>query len=872
MNILYPHNQTAYEAARAMLAETGKACVIHPTGTGKSFIGFQLCTDHPEAKVLWLSPSEYIFRTQLENWQSAGGSNLSNINFLTYAKLMLLSQAEIDALQPSIVVVDEFHRAGAAEWQKGVTRLLTAYPPAPPQKLSSIPQTNSAAGASTPYTLLPNPCEAPLRSCVLLGLTATNIRYLDNQRDMAEELFDGNIASEMTLGEAIARGILKAPKYVIALYSWQKQLLNYENRVRRHSSKPVRDKAEVLLQQLRRTLEKADGLDEVFRKHMPDPHGKYLVFTPNIDVLRECMDKTTEWFSKVDPAPRTYYLYSLESASTTSFQKFKQDDSPDHLRLLYTIDALNEGIHVSDINGVILFRPTISPIIYKQQIGRALTAGSVNVPVIFDVVNNFENLYSIGEIEEEMKAAITYYNYFGEASEIINERFQIIDEILDCHRLFDELEGILISSWDMMYEQAKIYYNQYGNLEVPVDYKTPEGYSLGTWLRTQRLAYAGKIKDCSLSEERIAKLNALNMRWSSLNDISWEKHYKACQAYVSKFGNLQVPSDYVTEDKIKLGTWLSTARKCRSGQVKTNYFTPERLKLLDDLGMVWNNNNYIWDRNYAAAKAWFEEHGNLDVPRETIYHGVKLNLWLQECKLVYRGKREGRSLTFDQIQQLEALHIQWKPLRQASWEAGLSEAKAYVAEHGILDAPYSYVSPSGFKLGKWHTKCRENYAKGKLTPSQIQQLESLGITWNRSRHNDWDACFSYVQAYYRKHGNIEFPPDYTVDGIWLDKWLNEQKQILLGNRPGKELTLEQREKLSSVSFTIESKLDRRWGKNYSSAKEYYLEHGNLKVPTDYISQNGTKLAIWLNNQMTAFRKGRMPESRRELLSQIGFFN
>lgn len=41
-----------------------------------------------------------------------------------------------------------------------------------------------------------------------LGLSATNIRYLDNQRNMAEEIFDGKIASEMTLGEAIVRGIL----------------------------------------------------------------------------------------------------------------------------------------------------------------------------------------------------------------------------------------------------------------------------------------------------------------------------------------------------------------------------------------------------------------------------------------------------------------------------------------------------------------------------------------------------------------------------------------------------------------------------------------------------------------------------------------
>lgn len=64
--ILYPYNAEAYKAAAAMLDGCGKAAVVHPTGTGKSFIGFQLCRDHLAAKICWLSPSEYIFRTQLE--------------------------------------------------------------------------------------------------------------------------------------------------------------------------------------------------------------------------------------------------------------------------------------------------------------------------------------------------------------------------------------------------------------------------------------------------------------------------------------------------------------------------------------------------------------------------------------------------------------------------------------------------------------------------------------------------------------------------------------------------------------------------------------------------------------------------------------
>ena len=90
---LYKHNQAAYEAASEMMLETGRAAVIHPTGTGKSFIGFKLCEDHPDKTVLWLSPSEYIFRTQIENLRATGAEVPGNIVYLTYAKLMNMDEA-----------------------------------------------------------------------------------------------------------------------------------------------------------------------------------------------------------------------------------------------------------------------------------------------------------------------------------------------------------------------------------------------------------------------------------------------------------------------------------------------------------------------------------------------------------------------------------------------------------------------------------------------------------------------------------------------------------------------------------------------------------------------------------------------------------
>ena len=122
---LFPHNETAYQAAVHMLSERGRAAVVHPTGTGKSFIGFKLCEDNPDRVVCWLSPSRYIYQTQLENLsETSNGFQPDNIKFFTYAKLMLLTDEEISEIQPDYIILDEFHRCGADLWGAGVNKLL----------------------------------------------------------------------------------------------------------------------------------------------------------------------------------------------------------------------------------------------------------------------------------------------------------------------------------------------------------------------------------------------------------------------------------------------------------------------------------------------------------------------------------------------------------------------------------------------------------------------------------------------------------------------------------------------------------------------------------------------------------------------------
>ena len=117
---LFKHNQEAYNSVTAMLEREKMAAVIHPTGTGKSLIAFKLAEEHPSEKFLWLSPSEYIYQTQLENL----GMEFDNIQFMSYSRLMK-NEDSIETLHPDYIILDEFHRCGAAEWGKSVRKLLT---------------------------------------------------------------------------------------------------------------------------------------------------------------------------------------------------------------------------------------------------------------------------------------------------------------------------------------------------------------------------------------------------------------------------------------------------------------------------------------------------------------------------------------------------------------------------------------------------------------------------------------------------------------------------------------------------------------------------------------------------------------------------
>ena len=822
---LYEHNQAAYNAAVQMLSEHKKAAVIHPTGTGKSFIAFKLCEENYKEKICWLSPSEYIFKTQLENIKkTAPEFKTDNITFITYAKLMNMNDDEVSRLKPSYIILDEFHRCGAYEWGKGVECLLKKYSKA-----------------------------------AILGLSATAIRYLDNQRNMADELFDGNIASEMTLGEAIVRGILAKPTYIVSMYSYQKELERYESKIKHKKYSSVCNNAEKYLEKLRRTLEMADGVKEILTKHIKEKNGKYIVFCASVEHLKEMIALAPEWFDGIDKEPHIYKTFADDTEASRDFIEFKADNS-EHLKLLYCVDMLNEGIHVEGVSGVILLRPTISPIVYKQQIGRALSASGKKEPIIFDIVNNFENLYSISAVEEEMNVAMTYYRSSGQDRLIINDRFEVIDEIRNCKDIFGQLEETLSTPWDVMYLYAKRYFENNGDLEVPRRYKTEEGYALGNWITTQRKVYNGTIYG-ELGKERIKKLDDIGMRWEYSNKVSWDKFYTEAKAYFEKNGDLNININYLTPTGYPLGKRIHQIRSYRKSGIKNSFITEERIVKLDQLGMIWSTSDYIWEKNYEAALGFYKKNGHLDIPLDFIAeNGVKAGVWIRNIRNLRMRKSPYFTLTETQIKMLDEIDMLWSSKYARLWERGFCEAKKYYGEYGDLDVPATYISKSGFKLGGWISHQREKSKN--MEPERREYLDSIGMLWEKD--DPWEVRFAFAKRFFEENGHLDIPQSYKPSGIWMGKWINEQKQTYYGNRKGKELTVEQISRLESIGMDWRNLTERIWDENYIKAKTFYETNGHLNIPTNMLN-----LYRWLKKQKERVLLGEMSKEKEKLLFEIG---
>lgn len=357
---LYQHNIDAYRKVKESFRGTDRAAIVHATGTGKSYVIEKIARDY--ARVAVIAPNNYVLSEIRKREIRA--------DFYTYPTVMAMKSYPEDAYD--LIVLDEFHRAGAQMWGAGVDALLAANPEAK-----------------------------------ILGTTATEIRYLDGARNMADELFEGNIVSRLPLTEAWLRGILPVPKYIVGLYNYEDIYEDYVRRIRNNSRLSEQDirQAREILQKGRLNWETSHGVAGILRRHLPADTRRMIVFCDRTESLEKTQYEFIQWMQKAGFRCATYSVHYRNLDSQQEMLDFQNDKETDTgVKVLFAINMLNEGVHVPDVDAVVMLRQTSSKIIMLQQMGRCMSVDKRRQPVIFDLVDNLTSTSEVERIRGEYES------------------------------------------------------------------------------------------------------------------------------------------------------------------------------------------------------------------------------------------------------------------------------------------------------------------------------------------------------------------------------------------------------------------------------------------------------------------------------------
>ena len=538
---LYKHNEETYEKMTHMFEAEKKVAVVQPTGTGKSFLILKWIEDHSDESILILSPSTEIF-TQLERYANEEKVNLNRIKMHTYAALNVAPKEYLEGLIPTKIILDEFHRTGAEQWGDAVNTLLSLNPDAK-----------------------------------VLGVTATPVRYLDGARDMSSEIFNGNIARYMNLGEAVEMGILPTPIYVPVWYDYDDKLNQYQESIDEIEDDSKRKEAEDLLKILKNNLSESYGAEDIFEKYM-STNGKYLVFCKDEEHLNQMKNQMIIWLRKVNTSVNTYITLANRSDKDDQIQNFINDNS-NSVKLLFSIDRLNEGLHVPEIDGVIMLRPTDSPIIYLQQMGRALAVGNKQ-PLIFDMVNNYQSVKAI----DSNGASVNVFEkeiYTSAKNRGITDApvFKIFEHSIEFSKLFEALETILFIDNDMIwyrnFEVLKMFIAD--NDRLPKSNESYNGINIGSWYKIQKQSYTTGKLSCNKKRELLKSIGVE----SYFNDTRWYETFEVLKMFIAD--NDRIPKQGESYNGINIGLWCKTQKSTyRKGKL-----SKDRKKLLESVGMIF---------------------------------------------------------------------------------------------------------------------------------------------------------------------------------------------------------------------------------------------------------------------------------------------
>lgn len=905
---LNPVNEAAFQKAVQSLETLNRAAVFHPTGTGKSCIAWKVVEAHPQTTFFWLvAGAQRLALRQAELTRYNGGTLPGNVRFCDCEKLAAATPEQwvrLGEQKPGCIVLDCYHELSAVCWAQSVQKLLRMCPQA---KVLGLGVPNGAPV-----------CAA------------------------AQELFADCIVSHMTVAEAMAAGTMPVPSaYAALLWPQEEELATLRARIKNLCMPKGDTSLRVQYEELSWSLRQVENLTVLLPRLLSDTSGHYLVLFESAAYQEKLGTELEQLLRTVDPAVRFYAADHACFADSAAVETFLSDTAPGP-KVLLCVNAPGVQQPLEGLAGVILVRQSSLMSTFKQMLCRALVAaGSRSVPV-FDLVAQFEGLGNGRTLQRDCTEAMTRagsktpgfrqerpmqqtYRLYGKLRREMEARWEVLcqaaaaaaakEGTLELPRSYTIHSGVpvgkwlelqrqvqagqrpgrltaeqaakleklgirwnhrLEAAWEKGFASAQKYRTEHGDLLVPVRYRDKNDFALGEWIVYNRQRYLGG----NLTQNRIERLEAIGMVWSTSNDL-WEQNYAAATQYYLEHGDLEVPIKYETPSGFGLGVWLGAQRAAH----KAGELPQEQVERLDALGMDWTNrNDRKWMSLYDVAAAYYHEHGNLNVPSEYVTpDGVLLGKWVARQRYAYLNPdRSSARVTPERKALLDKLGMVWE--KYDPWQERYDLALAYKTEHGDLEIPSVYKTADGVWLGSWVSRQRQalNSGSSALSSERRKLLRILFKGERRPsdpaadhgtvREANWERNFRSAARYARKYKHLLVPASYVdSDGVRLGVWISNLRAARKNRPDSYQVTPAHIKKLNSIGMVWDAR-DAKWGTAYQQAKAYYKAHGNLHAAANYKSdETGFCLGDWLRRmrEWDTTHDPKLTPERRAMLDKIG---
>lgn len=905
---LNPVNEAAFQKAVQSLETLNRAAVFHPTGTGKSCIAWKVVEAHPQTTFFWLvAGAQRLALRQAELTRYNGGTLPGNVRFCDCEKLAAATPEQwvrLGEQKPGCIVLDCYHELSAVCWAQSVQKLLRMCPQA---KVLGLGVPNGAPV-----------CAA------------------------AQELFADCIVSHMTVAEAMAAGTMPVPSaYAALLWPQEEELATLRARIKNLCMPKGDTSLRVQYEELSWSLRQVENLTVLLPRLLSDTSGHYLVLFESAAYQEKLGTELEQLLRTVDSAVRFYAADHACFADSAAVETFLSDTAPGP-KVLLCVNAPGVQQPLEGLAGVILVRQSSLMSTFKQMLCRALVAaGSRSVPV-FDLVAQFEGLGNGRTLQRDCTEAMTRagsktpgfrqerpmqqtYRLYGKLRREMEARWEVLcqaaadaaakEGTLELPRSYTIHSGVpvgkwlelqrqvqagqrpgrltaeqaakleklgirwnhrLEAAWEKGFVSAQKYRTEHGDLLVPVRYRDKNDFALGEWIVYNRQRYLGG----NLTQNRIERLEAIGMVWSTSNDL-WEPNYAAATQYYLEHGDLEVPIKYETPSGFGLGVWLGAQRAAH----KAGELPQEQVERLDALGMDWTNrNDRKWMSLYDVAAAYYHEHGNLNVPSEYVTpDGVLLGKWVARQRYAYLNPdRSSARVTPERKALLDKLGMVWE--KYDPWQERYDLALAYKTEHGDLEIPSVYKTADGVWLGSWVSRQRQalNSGSSALSSERRKLLRILFKGERRPsdpaadhgtvREANWERNFRSAARYARKYKHLLVPASYVdSDGVRLGVWISNLRAARKNRPDSYQVTPAHIKKLNSIGMVWDAR-DAKWGTAYQQAKAYYKAHGNLHAAANYKSdETGFCLGDWLRRmrEWDTTHDPKLTPERRAMLNKIG---